>query len=96
MNKAELNGRGIVLNKEIDKIINWVFKTSKGKYNKSEIDPKPYILGKKIGIGFNIGNSIKYLSRYVSNSGLKRYNEEDLIKSIHYILFEIKRREKND
>tara|TARA_R100001244_G_scaffold127773_2_gene98546 strand:- start:385 stop:1377 length:993 start_codon:yes stop_codon:yes gene_type:complete len=90
--KFESSGRGIVLNKEIDKVINWIYECSKGKYNKSEIDPKLFILGKKLGMGFNIGNAAKYLSRYISNSGKKLYNERDLLKSIHYILLEMKRR----
>ena len=77
---------------EIDKVINWIYECSKGKYNKSEIDPKLFILGKKLGMGFNIGNAAKYLSRYISNSGKKLYNEQDLLKSIHYILLELKRR----
>lgn len=90
--KYDKSGVGINLDSQVDQLKKLIDKNYLGKYNKSEIDPKPYILGKKLGMGFNIGNSIKYLSRYVSNSGLKRYNEEDLLKSIHYILFEIKRR----
>ena len=92
LNKFQSKGRGIILNKELDQIIDWVFQTSRGKYNKSEIDPKLFILGESMGMGFNIGNATKYLSRYISKVGEKLYDPKDLIKAVHYILLELKRR----
>ena len=82
---------GIELIKEIEEISKYADKCCSGKYNQSTIDPKPIILGPKTGLGVNIGNAVKYLSRYVNESGEKSRNRLDLIKAIHYILFEMKR-----
>ena len=81
-------GRGINLSKSIDSLIDWISFCSSQKYNKSKIDPKEIILNDITGIGFNIGNANKYLSRYISNKGEKIKNSNDLLKALHYILFE--------
>ena len=83
--------KGISLDKELQEISEYADKCYSGKYNQSAIDPKPLILGPKTGLGFNIGNATKYLSRYINKSGNKSRNRLDLIKAIHYILFEMKR-----
>ena len=83
--------KGINLNKEIKEIQEYVDKCCSGKYNQSVIDCNPIILGPKTGLGFNIGNAAKYLSRYSNEDGEKSRNRNDLIKAIHYILFEMKR-----
>ena len=83
--------QGIPVSKEIDEIIQYSNKCLTDKYNKSSIDCKPIILGAETGLGFNIGNATKYLSRYINKSGNKARNRDDLIKAIHYILFEMKR-----
>ena len=83
--------QGIPVSKEIDEIIQYSNKCLTDKYNKSSIDCKPIILGSETGLGFNIGNATKYLSRYINKSGNKARNRDDLIKAIHYILFEMKR-----
>ena len=88
MNKKVI---GIALDKEIKEISDHASKCYKGKYNQSTIDPKPIILGPKTGLGFNLGNAVKYLSRYINESGEKSRNRLDLIKAIHYILFEMRR-----
>ena len=82
---------GINLNKEIKEIQEYINKCYSGKYNQSVIDCKPIILGPETGLGFNIGNAAKYLSRYSNKDGEKARNQNDLIKAIHYILFEMKR-----
>ena len=83
--------KGIPVSKQIDEIIQYSHKCLTDKYNKSSIDCKPVILGPETGLGFNIGNAVKYLSRYINKSGNKARNRSDLIKAIHYILFEMKR-----
>ena len=82
---------GIPVAPQIDEIIQYSNKCLTDKYNKSSIDCKPIILGPETGLGFNIGNAVKYLSRYINKSGNKSRNRLDLIKAIHYILFEMKR-----
>jgi hypothetical protein len=44
------------------------------------------------GIGFNVGNANKYLSRYISKEGEKLNDSKDLLKAIHYLMFEYQRR----
>ena len=82
---------GIPVAEQITEIIAYSNKCITDKYNKSSIDCKPIILGPETGLGFNIGNATKYLSRYINKSGNKSRNRLDLIKAIHYILFEMKR-----
>ena len=82
----------MLLNKEIKMVREYIVACEKAsKYNKSDIDCMPLILGKDTGLGFNIGNATKYLSRYINKDGEKSRNRKDLIKAIHYILFELKR-----
>lgn len=64
------------------------------KYANAEFNPKNIYLGQISGRGFNIGNAIKYLSRYQTDGYKKSYNIEDLYKAIHYLLFELIRRAK--
>jgi len=80
------------LNKEIKEIREYIVACEKAsKYNKSDIDCMPLILGEETGLGFNVGNATKYLSRYINKEGEKSRNKKDLFKAIHYLLFEIKR-----
>ena len=82
---------GIPVANEINEIIEYSNKCLTDKYNQSSIDCKPIILGPETGLGFNIGNATKYLSRYINKKGNKSRNRQDLIKAIHYILFEMQR-----
>jgi hypothetical protein len=41
-------------------------------------------------------NSIKYLQRYCTVGFEKSNNKKDLMKAIHYVLFELQRRQRND
>ncbi len=65
------------------------------KYYSTPIDTTKFIYDKHNGKGFNIGNSIKYLSRYMTEGYEKSNKKEDLYKAIHYCLFEIARLERN-
>lgn len=69
-----------------------ILQTFQDKY---ESDPFPamdlYGLmrgGSKLGSGFNVGCAAKYLKRYMTEGKEKSYNPEDLLKAIHYLLFE--------
>lgn len=48
--------------------------------------------GTKTSSGFNIGNASSYLKRYLTEGFDKSYQPEDLLKAIHFILFEIESR----
>lgn len=41
------------------------------------------------GRGYNIGNASKYLKRYLTDGYEKSANSSDLLKAMHYIMFEI-------
>jgi len=43
------------------------------------------------GKGYNIGNASKYLKRYLTDGYPKSSNPQDLMKAMHYIIFEITR-----
>ena len=44
--------------------------------------------GTQKGSGFNVGCATKYLKRYMSEGKEKSYNPKDLLKAIHFLLFE--------
>jgi hypothetical protein len=52
--------------------------------------------GTKQGSGFNIGNAAKYLKRYMTEGKDKSYDPKDLLKAIHYLLFEYDARINNN
>jgi hypothetical protein len=43
------------------------------------------------GKGYNIGNASKYLKRYLTEGFEKSGNPQDIMKAIHYLIFEITR-----
>lgn len=65
------------------------------KYAGADIDTKGMLYSEKYGKGFNMGNALKYISRYCTEDFEKSNNEKDLLKAIHYILFELTRRRLN-
>ncbi len=42
--------------------------------------------------GFNVGNAASYLKRYLTEGFDKSYQTEDLLKAIHFLLFELESR----
>jgi hypothetical protein len=49
--------------------------------------------GNDISAGFNVGSAAAYLKRYLSHGFDKSRNPEDLVKAIHFLLFEISGRQ---
>jgi hypothetical protein len=47
----------------------------------------------KIPAGHNVGGAVKYLKRYLTDGYAKSYLTDDLKKAVHFLLFEIARRE---
>ncbi len=45
--------------------------------------------------GFNLGNALKYIDRFMTTGFEKSRNPKDLLKAIHYILFELVNHSKN-
>jgi hypothetical protein len=46
-----------------------------------------------VSSGFNVGNAIKYLKRYLTHGYDKSYNPQDLRKAIQFLLFELVNRQ---
>jgi len=52
-------------------------------YGQSNIQTTEFIIDQGHGIGFTLGNCIKYCQRYGKKAG---YNRKDLLKVIHYAI----------
>ena len=68
-----------------------VSKTYGDKYEatKNAIDMKKYYGGcREVAKPYNIGNACKYISRYDTKGFDKSEQPADLLKAIHYLLFE--------
>ena len=68
-------------------------KCNNDTYSFSPINTEVVILALDQSKGFNLGSVINYLARYEAFEGSKKGNKIDLLKAIHYILFDIHRRE---
>lgn len=63
--------------------------TYNDKYHGSGIvDPSQVIRHPKFSMGYNLGNALKYIQRYSTEGYDKSRNPKDLLKAIHYLLFE--------
>lgn len=77
-------------------LIKYLENTTQDKYSKSLIDTRSFLYHEDIGFGANVLNASKYIGRYATKGFSKSYNQEDLRKAIHYLLFELTRRLKED
>lgn len=62
-------------------------------YNSSPINMDSFIFSEAHGKSYNIATATAYIARYIATDGAKAANTEDLLKAIHFLLFEIQRRE---
>lgn len=86
------NERLYALDAAILEMQSYILSTIGGKYDNSGIDTKDLIYSDKHGKSINIFNSMKYLSRYLNDGVDKSNNPNDLLKAVHYIIFELSRR----
>lgn len=77
---------------EIKNMVGYLASTYQDKYQCSEVRNEGIIYSPRNGKGFNIGNAVKYLSRYLTTGFEKSENPKDLQKAIHYCLFELTRK----
>ena len=75
-------------------VIVYLGSTYEEKYAASPLDTKGLLYDKKLGKGANIHNATKYIQRYATEGFSKSEMPIDLKKSIHYLLFELTRKEK--
>lgn len=67
----------------------------RGKYTGSVLNTKGFIYGEReLSMGYNMGQATRYIQRYCSQNDAKSYNPTDLMKCMHYTLFEAVRRHK--
>lgn len=79
-------------------LINYLKSTYSDKYEFSPMGNPSMEISKdpKLGKGANMFNAIKYLQRYCTEGFDKSNNPKDLIKSIHYIIFQLVNHNKNN
>ena len=67
--------------KLIDDLQSYIDKTYSGHYSKNKFQSTEFIIDCGHGMGFALGNVIKYCQRYGKKEG---FNRADLMKVIHY------------
>lgn len=77
----------------LKEIAAYIDTTYKGHYvGEDNVQSLDLILATGHATGFNVGNMLKYGSRYGKKRG---YNRDDLLKVIHYAIFELFNHSKN-
>ena len=67
----------------IDDLQNYIDKTYDGHYSKNKFLSTEFIIDCGHGMGFALGNVLKYAQRYGKKEG---YNRADIMKILHYAL----------
>jgi hypothetical protein len=83
----------------IEELVQYLIDCKTDKYE-ADKDSKPLNMRKGMfsgekGTGFNALNALKYIDRYYGIGFEKSRNPKDLIKAIHYLIFELKNYELN-
>ena len=71
----------------------YIDKTYEGHYSKNKFQSTEFIQDCGHGIGFSIGNILKYAQRYGKKEG---YNRADLLKILHYAIIALDCHDKNE
>ena len=77
----------------IEELLNYVSKTYDGHYSKNKFQSTEFIVDCDHGMGFALGNVLKYAQRYGKKDG---YNRADLLKILHYALIALDVHDKNE
>jgi hypothetical protein len=90
--RAIIDGQDGVADVIVD-VLNYLRTTYSDKYETdgSPISAKRFSYSREFGTGVNMFCATKYLQRYLTNGFSKSANPTDLLKAIHYILFELAR-----
>lgn len=67
----------------IQELQNYIDKTYEGHYSKNKFQSTEFIIDCSHGMGFALGNVLKYAQRYGKKEG---FNRADLMKILHYAL----------
>lgn len=77
----------------LKEVSEYIDKTYSGHYvGEDNVQSLDLILATGHATGFNVGNVLKYGSRYGKKRG---YNRDDLLKVVHYAIFELYNHSKN-
>ena len=81
----------------VEEIVSYLLSTYDEKYVNSPIgNPSIEVLySAEHGKGVNIFNALKYIQRYMSEGFEKSDNPKDVVKAIHYLIFELTRLNKH-
>lgn len=77
----------------IQELLNYVSKTYDGHYSKSNFQSTEFIIDCGHGMGFALGNVLKYAQRYGKKEG---YNRKDLLKILHYAIIALHVHDQNE
>ena len=77
----------------IEELLTYVSKTYDGHYSKNKFQSTEFIVDCDHGMGFALGNVLKYAQRYGKKDG---YNRADLLKILHYALIALDVHDKNE
>ena len=67
----------------IKELQSYIDKTYEGHYSKNQFQSTEFIIDCGHGMGFALGNVLKYTQRYGKKDG---YNRADLLKILHYAI----------
>jgi hypothetical protein len=70
----------------LEELLEYCRSTYKQHYAQNEIQASEFISSSGKGLGFFLGNAIKYSDRYGKKDG---YNRKDLMKAVHYLIMAI-------
>ena len=66
-----------------EELLSYINKTYEGHYSKNKFQSTEFIIDCGHGMGFALGNVLKYAQRYGKKEG---YNRKDLLKILHYAI----------
>ena len=77
----------------IEELQNYIDKTYGGHYSKNQFQSTEFIIDCGHGMGFALGNVLKYAQRYGKKEG---HNRADLLKILHYTIIALNCHDKNE
>jgi|TARA_B100001939_G_scaffold231038_1_gene199026 hypothetical protein len=66
-----------------EELLSYINKTYEGHYSKNKFQSTEFIIDCGHGMGFALGNVLKYAQRYGKKNG---FNRSDLLKILHYAI----------
>ena len=77
----------------IQELLDYVSETYGSHYSKSKFQSTEFIIDCGHGMGFTLGNVLKYAQRYGKKEG---YNRKDLLKILHYAIIALHIHDENE